>query len=151
MRFDHFKSLYLSAGIFAALFTGGFCLSQHKLLWLDECFTQHESINKSSYVDLLTMHFPDGNKCPLFYILQKVDSDIFSFKYPVMPSEGSWDVSDVRSQIIIRIPSNIYMSLALALIFYYFTRFYSLFMGIFAYDFTPKQMEVEKLISPHTH
>ena len=27
----------------------------------------------------------------------------------------------------------------------------AIFMGIFAYDFTPKQMEVEKLISPHTH
>ena len=133
MRFNHKTSLCVSAVVFAALLYIGFLLSQHKLLWIDECTAQHLSVEKPSYVDLLTFRIPAQlNQCPLFYILQKINSDIFSFRYHGMPSEGSNDISDLRSQIIMRIPSNIYMSLALAGIFYYFMRFFSLFAAIFA-------------------
>ena len=132
MRFSHKTSLLLSGALFFALFYFGFLLSQHKLLWIDECYTQHVSVDKPSYADILTLHFGDGNKCPLFYILQKINCNIFSFQYPVGTAENNHDVTDVRSQIIIRIPANFYMSLALAAFFYYFTRFFSLFTAIYA-------------------
>jgi hypothetical protein len=132
MSFDHLRSLCFSAAVFVALFFVGFSLSQHKLLWIDECFSQHVSVDNPSYADILTLHFPDGNKCPLYYVLQKINSNVFSFRYPIGRAQNSFDVTDVRSQIIVRIPSNIYMSLALACIFYYFTRFYSLFTAFYA-------------------
>ena len=132
MRFDHKTSLCFSGGLFTLLLFIGFLLSQHKLLWIDECFTQHVSVDRPSYADILSLHFPDGNKCPLFYVLQKLNSNIFSFNYPQGQAEGSHDASDVHAQIIIRIPSNIYMSLAMACIFYYFTRFFSLYTAFYA-------------------
>lgn len=132
MRFSHKTSLCFSGALFIMLLCCGYFLSQHKLIWLDEAFTQHLSIDKPSYADILTLHFVDGNKCPIFYINQKIVSNIFSFHYPNFLCEGPHDISDVRSQIIMRIPSNIYMSLALACIFYFFTRFFSVFIAIYA-------------------
>jgi len=132
MRFDHSKSLLLSGGLFLALFAGGFILSQHKVLWGDEFFTQKVSIDGPSYMDILTLHFIEGNKCPLFYLVQKSFSDLFSYKFPVEQIEGLNVILDRRSQIIMRMPSNVYMSLALALIFYFFTRFFSVFAAIYA-------------------
>ena len=132
MRFDHLKSLYLSAGVFFILLAGGFLLSQHKLLWRDEIFTQQSAIDTHSYLDLLTSKIPDGNKNPLFYIIQKAVCDISSFHLPVTYSKEQNFIRDIPSQIILRIPSNIYMSLALALIFYFFARFVSVLAAFYA-------------------
>lgn len=132
MRFDHLKSLYVSAGVFLVLAALGFCLSQRKVLWLDELYTQQTAIDPGSYADILSLKFPDGNKNPLFYIVQKGVCDVFSFHLPAACSKGLNRTMDIPSQTIMRIPSNIYMSLGLALIFYFFTRFYSLFAAVFA-------------------
>jgi len=127
MRFDHLKSLYLSTGVFILFFTGGFFLSQHKVLWLDELYTQKVAIDADSYAGILSMQFPEGNKNPLFYIIQKSVCDIFSFHMPVTDKVGLSTKRYIPAQIILRIPANIYMSLALAIIFYFFTRFYSIY------------------------
>ena len=132
MRFDHLKSLYLSGGIFLILLAGGFSLSLHKVLWLDELFTQQTAIDASSYADILLMKFPDGNKDPLFYIIQKAVCNVFSYHLPVYFPGDFYRTRDIPSQVILRIPSNIFMSLALALIFYFFTRFYSIFAAVYA-------------------
>ena len=132
MRFSHKTSLCLSGLVFAVLLFTGFLLSQRKVLWGDEFFTQKISIDTQSYTNILTSNFPDGNKCPLFYIIQKINSDLFAYKLPVADLQGIRLIFDPWSQIIMRIPSNVYMSLALAGIFYYFIRFYSLFAGFYA-------------------
>ncbi len=132
MRFDHLKSLCFSAVVFAMLFIVGFSLSRHKALWTDEFFTQKDSIDSQSYKDILTLQIPDGNKCPLFYLIQKINADLFSCKLSVAHIHGLNIILDARSQVITRIPSNVYMSLALAGIFYYFTRSFSLFTAIYA-------------------
>ena len=132
MCFNHKISACMAGVIFVLLFLIGILLSEHKLLWIDECFTQHVSVQKPTYKDILTSNIPDGNRCPLFYLIQKINSDIFAFHYPDRESQGSADLIDARSQIIIRIPSNICMSLALAGIFYFLTRYYSIFLGIYA-------------------
>ena len=132
MRFDHLKSLYLSVGIFAIFLTGGFLLSQHKVLWLDELYTQHTAIDANSYAGILSLKFPDGNKNPLFYVIQKAVCNIFSYHMPAAYAKELNRTRDIPSQIILRIPSNFYMSLALALIFYFFTRFYSCFAALYA-------------------
>jgi hypothetical protein len=132
MRFNHKTSLYISAAVFALLLLTGFLLSRHKTVWSDEFFTQRATIDTRSYADILLLRFPEGNKCPLFYIIQKFTSNLFSYKLPVSRIQGLYAISDPRSQVIMRIPSNIYMSLALAGMFYFFTRFFSLFTAVFA-------------------
>jgi hypothetical protein len=132
MRFDYLKSLYLSGGVLILLLVAGFLLSRQKLLWNDELFTQHTAIDADSYEGLLFLKFPDGNKNPLFYIIQKTVCNIFSYRMPAAYANGLSRTRDVPSQIILRISSNIYMSLALALIFYFFTRFYSIFAALYA-------------------
>ncbi len=132
MRFDHLKSLYISAGVFILLMTCGFSLSQHKVLWLDELYTQHTAIDADSYAGILSLKFPDGNKNPLFYIIQKTACDAFSYHMPAVYADSLNRTRDIPSQVILRIPSNIYMSLALTVIFYFFTRFYSFFAALFA-------------------
>src|ERR1700744_1945894 len=131
MHSNRQTGLYSSILLFIALFLAGLNLSMHKLLWIDETFTQHVSVDQSSYLDILTLRIPDGNKAPLFYLLQKINSNLFSFHYPDRESETSFDVSDVRSQIIVRLPANICMSLALSLIFYFFARYFSLFTAFY--------------------
>jgi len=132
MRFDHLKSLYLSAGVFFILFVSGLMLSGHKLLWLDELFTQQTVIDSHSYFDILTSQTPEGNKNPLFYLNQKIISNVFSYHLPVYFPGNFYSTRDIPSQVILRIPSNFYMSLALALIFYFFARFYSVFGAFYA-------------------
>ena len=132
MRFDHLKSLYLSATIGGILFAAGSFLSAHKLLWTDELYTQQTAIDADSYTGLLSLKFPDGNKNPLFYIIQKTVCRAFSYHLPVYFPREIYRTRDIASQVILRIPSNFYMSLALALIFYFFTRYYSIYAALYA-------------------
>jgi len=132
MRFDHLKSLYLSGGVFVILLVTGFLLSERKLLWTDELYTQQAVIDTRSYSDILTSRTPEGNKNPLFYVMQKVVSNIYSYHMPVYFSGDFYRTRDIPSQVIMRIPSNIYMSLALALLFYFFTRFFSILAAVYA-------------------
>lgn len=132
MRFDHLKSLYVSGGLFLVLFAAGVFLSEHKLLWRDELFTQHSVTDSHSYFDILTSRTPEGNKNPLFYIVQKAVCDVFSYRMPAAYAKELGSTRDIPSQVIMRLPSDLYMSLALALIFYFFTRFFSVFAGLFA-------------------
>ena len=119
-------------GIGAMLLAGGFFLSEHKLLWTDELYSQQTAIDADSYAAILRLKFPDGNKNPLFYVIQKTVCHIFSYRLPVYFPREFYRTRDIPSQVILRIPSNIYMSLALALIFYFFTRFYSVFAALYA-------------------
>jgi len=133
MRFDHLKSLYFSGIVFVICLAGGLLLSRQKLLWGDELFTQEAVIDTNSYANILSSRFPEGNKNPLFYIIQKSVCDIFFFHLPpVFYLQERNRTRDITSQVIMRVPSNIYMSLALALIFYFFTRFFSIFAALYA-------------------
>ncbi len=132
MRFDHLKSLYLSAVVMVLCLAAGLLLSQRKLLWLDELYTQQTAIEANSYKGILSFRFPDGNKHPLFYLVQKMTGDVLSYHLPVHFDKNFYTTRDVPSQVVLRIPSNFYMSLSLGLIFYFFTRFYSIFAAFYA-------------------
>ena len=102
-------------------------LSQRKPLWNDEIYTQ-VNIDKLSYEEIFLNLTSEGNNCPLFYILQKIICGIFQFKFPYTWN-GDWAISDMRSQVIMRISSNVFISFSLVAIFYFFSRFYSLRVG----------------------
>jgi hypothetical protein len=132
MRFDHLKSFYLAGAVFVLLVACGLWLSRHKLLWIDELYTQHLVIDGKSYAGILAVDFPEGNKAPLFYLVQKITCDFSSYHLPAGCDHTLIRVRDIPGQIILRLPSVGYMSLALALIFYFFLRFFSFGAAVFA-------------------
>ncbi len=124
---------YVYTGIlFIFLFIIGLWVSFNKPLWNDEIYTQIFSIDSKSYVDILSMHLFEGNSNPLFYLFQKGICDIFHYKFPFPQGKKPY-IFDVRSQIILRLGSNILMSLSLSLIFYFFSRFYSIWLGWYVF------------------
>ena len=88
-------------------------------------------MEKPSYYGILFKHLEEGNNCPIFYIVQKAIGDLTHYKFPG-PWKGEWQVKDMRSQIIMRIQANIFSALTIALIFYFFARYYSLAAGAYA-------------------
>jgi hypothetical protein len=122
---------WLAVILLITLLWGGFLLSQRKVLWTDEIYTQKKTIDAHSYSDILTLNILEGNKSPLFYIIQKATCAIGAFKLPGYTPAISM-IHDDRSQIIMRIPSNIYMSLGLTIIFYFFACRFSLWTGLYA-------------------
>ncbi len=117
--------------VWVACLAVGFELSQRRPLWNDEIFTQVQSIEPKSYQNLLRGQIPEGNNCPLFYVLQKSVCDVLHYQYSGS-WKGEWFVYEHRSQVVLRTLSNVLMSTAIALIFYFFARFYTLGAGLFA-------------------
>ena len=109
----------------------GTILSLKKPLWNDELHTQANVIDRSSYTSILQGNLVEGNVYPLFYLIQKTLCGALHYQFP-RPWNGEWEVAEPRSQIIMRIGSNVFMSSALALIFYFFLRNFSLGAGCYA-------------------
>lgn len=113
-------------------FAGGLLLSTRKPLWNDESFSQSQNIEKVSYLQfLLGQARNEGNKCPLFYMTQKAVTQIAGYEFPY-EWKRQWLIEDMRSQILLRLNPNFFMALALAALFYYFARMYSLGTGLYA-------------------
>ncbi len=118
--------------LFFILFKIGDWLAQRKPLWNDEVYTQIYTLDDKSYLDILRIRFLEGNSCPLFYIIQKAMCDLAQYRFP-HEWHQEWLVSDLKSQRFLRIPSNIFMSFSLVLIFYFFSRYYSLGTGLYSF------------------
>lgn len=109
----------------------GFFLAAQKPLWNDEIFTQANSVDRLTYAGILTGKVPEGNITPLFYLTQKAICDAFGFKLPFVWN-GAWTVTDFSAQMIMRVQPNLAMSLAITLVFYFFTKLYSPGAGLYA-------------------
>jgi len=118
-------------GVFIICLAIGFWLAARKPLWNDEIYTQTNSIEKFSYKGIILMKFEEGNISPLFYLTQKFICDLFQYRFPII-WKGEWYIADLKSQIIMRVGPNIFMSLAITLIFYYFFKNGSLLLGLYS-------------------
>lgn len=125
--------LMLAAGIFLLCLAIGHSLSLRRPLWNDEIYSQFKVIDIHSYFDIILLRFKtvEGNLCPAFYLIQKGVSDLFGFKFP-FPWEYEWAVSEPGSQVIMRLTPNVFMSLSIAGLFYFFARNYSWGAGVYA-------------------
>jgi len=110
----------------------GFRLASQKPLGNDELYTLVSSIHGQSYADILLGHIGEGNASPLFYLIQKGICDITRYEVPAEWLNGHWGFEDARSQILMRINPVVFMSLSIAMIFYYFSRYYSLWAGLYS-------------------
>lgn len=125
-----FNIFLQSAIIFIILLIIGFWLAAKKPLWNDEAYSQYRSVQGVSYAQILMGGVPEGNVCPLFYVIQKVVTDVSGYALP-----DPWDgrvVTDVKAQWIYRVAPNACMALAMTLIFYFFARHYSWCWGVYA-------------------
>lgn len=108
--------------ISVVVFVAGTFLSQHKPLWNDELYTQANTIQKSSYQDLLTVRFEEGSSAPLYYLIQKLVLEISG--YHLEQWQGEWTIEDVQGQIYLRIVSNLSIAIMVAMLFYFFWSIY---------------------------
>jgi len=122
----------LSGILFFLLLILGFHLAQRKPIWNDEIMTQTHSIDRLSYGQILRgLTRVEGNNHPLFYLIQKIISDLNHYRFP-KAWEGEYLYAEPRSQLTMRIGSNIFMSLSLVILFYFFSLRYSLGVGLYA-------------------
>jgi uncharacterized membrane protein len=120
----------LTVTVFLALLAVGFWLSTHKPVWNDEIYSQRHIIERMNYGELIGFKITEGNSTPLFYVLQKAFAESLDYQFPAYNYE--WHYVDLPSQIILRILPNLFMSMSLAMMFFYFARYYSLWQGIYA-------------------
>ncbi len=123
--------LVLSGIIFFLALCLGFFFSAQMSLENDELFSHVSSIEGRTYGQILTMHISEGNVSPLFYLTQKLFFDFVHFRLP-FTWNGDWFVKDFPSQIIMRFLPNVCMSLSVTVVFYFFSRFYSLWAGLYS-------------------
>src|SRR5437870_3872485 len=96
-------------------------LSAAKPLWNDELYTQKYTIESSSWLCILEGKTVEGSNAPLYYLLQKGIESAMQYHLPF-----SWhDFSDGRinhlpSQALLRASSDIFISISVVLIVWYF-------------------------------
>jgi hypothetical protein len=107
----------------------GFSIARQKPLWTDEISTEVRDIRPSGYWHIITGNSNEGTKAPIVYCIQKFIDQIFSYK---LPENANNLYFDRKAQLVCRISSIIWMSMSIALIFYYFTRTTALWAGVSA-------------------
>ena len=118
--------------LFLACMTLGFWRAANKPLWIDENYSTKAVVMGASYVQMIFGDIFEGNKNPLFYFIQKVVTDLTAYTMPIEMGQVETLVWDLRSQIILRAAPVFFMSLSIVLIFYFFSRYYSLWTGLYS-------------------
>jgi len=125
------KSFIFSILVFMGCLCVGFWIAGHRSLWTDEFYSQIASIHNLSYADQCLGRIPEGGNTPLFYVLQKAFLQLIRFQTPA-PWFGHHWKGDAFSQIVLRINPVFFMSLSVGLVFFYFCRKYSLWIGFYS-------------------
>ena len=132
MRLEKKYGILISTVVLFFLCIGiGYYLSLTKPLWNDEIYTQIRSIDQASYKNIVLGRIPEGNNCPLFYLIQKGICNLLGYQFP-FHWDKEWSLSDARSQVIMRLNPNIFISLTIVAIFYFFSQHYSTWAGIYS-------------------
>jgi hypothetical protein len=125
------QSFFIATLVFIACFCAGLWVARHRPLWNDEYYSEVSSIHNTSYAQQLAGQVGEGGNAPLFYVLQKFFLQAIHYQVPAGWLQGHWS-NDKASQIILRINPIFFMSLSVALVFYYFCRNYSLWIGLYS-------------------
>jgi hypothetical protein len=123
---------FLSLLILAVGFVIGQNVAWHKPLWTDEIFTQVSTNEGRSYLDIVCLRTEEGNRCPLFFLIQKAAMEALHFRLPFAWQREGFVVHRL-SQEMMRLPAVVFMSLAIALMFWFFCRYYSVAAGVLVF------------------
>jgi len=127
----NFLTCFFVCVLFTILFNVGLNLAKNKYIWGDEFYSQ-KNIERSSYADIILGIRGEGNTSPLFYLIQKVMCDITNYQTPDFWEKGSGGFVDPYARKFLRIAPIVCMSLAVVLIFLYFSRRYSFAIGLYS-------------------
>jgi len=126
----------VSAVLLVLLIFLGFEVAKHKHLWGDEIYTHLASVEDKSYLDIMFGKTVEGNVCPLFYLTQKAITQVVQFETPKDWYAGEKNSWRIGPMIILRIGPVVCMALALVLLFYGFSRMYSIWWGFYVLGLT---------------
>lgn len=125
------RNIFLTSLIFIISLYIGFVLAERNPIENDESYSQHNSIQKLSYVAILQGKVQEGNNCPLFYILQKGFGQITKFELRTTWVMEQF-VCEKSSQWMMRFLPIVFMSTGIALCFYYFYERYGILAAFIA-------------------
>ena len=132
---NHRLLIIWGSGLFLLCAGIGFNIAYHKPIWIDEMYNQIVTVAGRSYWQIIWVGSKggDGNVAPLFYLSQKIITDMA--QWIVTPDwltqEGIY--SSLKARIILRIVPVVSVSLSMVLIFYYFCRHYSWLAGVYSF------------------
>ncbi|MBI4309441.1 MAG: hypothetical protein HY591_03820 [Candidatus Omnitrophica bacterium] len=129
------RTIGMITGVLLVFFVWfGLVRASHQELWNDESYSLVSSIMGRSYGRMLVgdMGGVEGNNTPLFYVLQKLQCDVFSYHMPQAWVDGKWDREDIFSQVFLRVQPVLFIALSLSALFYYFAVRYSLTVGFYS-------------------
>ena len=118
--------------LFLILCAVGFRIAASKPLWMDELFTQNNAVQNISWSRLLIgRDTGEGNNAPLFYLIEKWTKLVPD----ATVSQALFDdaiCGDLKKDLILRIVPVLFMSGALAVLFYFFSVEFSVLAGLYA-------------------
>jgi len=117
--------------VFVSFFCIGLTLAQNKPLWNDELYTQIHSVERFTVWETIRGDLEEGNSTPLFYLIQKGFCWFAQYKIPFKWTGAAY-VNEPYGQIILRLNPIFFTSFMVALIFYFFARYYSLGCGLYS-------------------
>ena len=123
--------ILLTVFVFLYLMVSGLLLACNHHLWNDEYFSMIYSITGISYGKILSGGITEGNNSPLFYILQKIQCDLFSYQPPAWVG-GDVGGAHLFDQLFLRVQPVMAGALSLSVLFYYFCRRNSWGIGFYA-------------------
>ena len=129
--------------IFLVLSTGWLTLAKSIPLWNDEIFSQDRSVQNISYQEMFLGGIPDGNNSPLFYLTQKVSQHTIGYKWPgtydsnplyAIPNRPGTRLVDTErfANAFLRALPVACMSASITLIYFYFTTYWSIWLGYYS-------------------
>jgi len=112
---------------FFVFFYFGLLRAEHKALWNDEIFTQVSSVSHQSYAQHWLGKIGEGNNTPLFYSIQKLFFQLIQYQTPDL-----WNEQNLYDRLVLRINPIFFMAASIACIFFYFSKTYSLWIGVYS-------------------
>ena len=125
------RNIVLTALLFIVCSCIGVTLARHNPIENDESYSQHESIQHLSYLDILKGQVNEGNNCPLFYSAQKLFGQLAHFQLRTAWVMEQYVCED-NAQIKMRLLPILFMSAGISLCFYYFLTRYTIVAAVIA-------------------
>lgn len=118
-----------AVGLALVLSMGWLKIAEQRPLWGDEIYSEIGSVKAYTYAQILMGKLDEGNKAPLFYVIQKAWGDVFKYEAPKAWSEGDWKYSDPYSNVFLRFWPVVCTAAGVAAIFYYFAAGWGMWTG----------------------
>ena len=113
------KTFIAGIVVFSFFFSIGLLLARHKPLWNDELYGQQETVQKTSWPNIILGHSKEWNSFPLYTMFQKGFLQLFNYQLPITWN-GSGMLINPQAQLLIRILPDLFIASAMTSIVLFF-------------------------------